>query len=216
MDAWGVVVAVLRRWYVFLAVLACGLAIVFAVDRSSYAEYTTEGGAVLVAPRGTIPGPDNPFTTASGGEALAILAQNAATHEKLAAAGHSTNYEVEATRSSPVVLFTMTAATPEKAVASGQALVAQMHSLLYNTQAESGIAKPQRVELHMLASPTVPQPTSGSTRFVIAVLGLFGMLATIAAVATDAIIRSRRARAPSGEQEQQPEPEMIDAPGART
>lgn len=214
MDAWGVVLAVVRRWYVFVAVLAVGLVIVFAVDRASYAEYSTEGGAVLVAPRGTIPGPDNPFTTASGGEALAILAQNAATHEKLAAAGHSIDYEVEATRSSPVITFTMTASSAEQAVASGQALVAQMHGLLNNTQATSGIARSQRVKLHMLASPTVPEPTSGSTRFLIAVVGLFGLLATIAAVATDAIVRRRRTRIQAGEHDRYPE--TTDVTGART
>ncbi|MCM3660806.1 hypothetical protein M3148_07320 [Georgenia satyanarayanai] len=198
MDVWRITVAALRRWYIFLPLLALTAGAVQVVGAGVAPEYEVAGTA-LITP-GSAPAPvPNPY----GGEqqataAVAIVLNSAEMRARAQAEGLLASYEVAGQSRSTIMTVTVRGAHFDKAAATADYVFGLAVEELEARQSGAGIPPAAQYGLDVLAAPSLLGVAYDGKLQVQAVTGLLGASAAlVVAVLFDDIVglvRRRRAR----------------------
>lgn len=198
MDVWRITVAALRRWYIFLPLLAVTAGAVQVVGAGVAPEYEVAGTA-LITP-GSAPAPvPNPY----GGEqqanaAVAIVLNSAEMRARAQAEGLLPTYEVAGQSRSTIMSVTVRGGDAEQAGATASFVFGLAVEELEGRQSGAGIPPAAQYGLDILAAPSLQEVVHDGKLQVQAVTGLLGASAAlVVAVLFDDIVgllRRRRAR----------------------
>ena len=193
MDLWGLTIAVLRRWYVTLPLLAISMTTALWVGQRVQAEYEVIGSVMLVAPPQTNP---NPFADDHAAEILGIRVGSSSTREEMLGDGFSDEYELDFERGSPIMSMRVISSSEALTVATAQEIVARLDEALREGQTGRQVPSASRVTMDVVDAPDAAEPViSGRLRLtaVIAVAG--GILSLACALLADVFLLRRRERA---------------------
>ncbi len=198
MDVWRITVATLRRWYIFLPLLALTAGAVQVVGAGVAPEYEVAGTA-LITP-GSAPAPvPNPY----GGEqqanvAVAIVLNSAEMRARAQAEGLLPSYEVGTQSRSTIMTVTVRGGDAEQAAETAGFVFGLAVEELEARQSAAGIPPAAQYGLDVLAAPSLMAVAYDGKLQVQAVTGLLGASAAlVVAVLFDDIVglvRRRRAR----------------------
>ena len=194
MDLWGLTIAVLRRWYITLPLLAMSLATAFMVGQRAQAEYEVIGSLLLVAPPQTNP---NPFADDHAAEILGIQVGSSSTRADMLAQGFSDGFELDYERGSPIMSMRVVSISATVAVETAEEVVARLDEALREGQMGRQVPNASRVTMDIVDAPDAVEPVvSGQLRLtaVIAVVGVILSLA-FALLADVFLLRRRKAAA---------------------
>lgn len=195
MDIWRLLAAAMRRWYVFLAVLALALAAAWAVGERVQPEYTASSSILLVPP--VLPAAGNPYADLdTAASSVGIVLQSGPTRGDFARRGLSADYEVAAIPRTPIMRFTVRSGDPNVAIDTATALIDQASEELLDRQQAAGVAVVSQVRVDVL-EPAIGATESTRSQFQaqVGVAGVGVVLAFVAAVFMDDVlllIRRRR------------------------
>lgn len=198
MDVWGITLATLRRWYVFLPVMAVAVLLALQAGRSASPEYGATGSMLVTPPRVGSP-IANPFVNAQGAsEALTIILNGPETNARLQEAGFAGTVTVSSGSRSSVVTMRSVSPRAEDAVALIEAIVDIASDELVTRQRAAGIETDSLIGLQILAAPSITSVATDTAIRVQAVILAVGAVAgvTLAVLFDDIIgfIRRRRQR----------------------
>lgn len=198
MDVWRITVATLRRWYIFLPLLALTAGAVQLAGAGIAPEYEVSSTA-LITP-GSAPAPvPNPY----GGEqqanvAVAIVLNSGETRERVQAENLLPGYDVASQSRSTVMNVSVRGGNADQAAATAYRVIELAAEELETRQAEAGIRGPAQYGLDILAPPALMAVAYDGKTQVQAVTALLGAsLSLLVAVLFDDIVglfRRRRAR----------------------
>ncbi len=205
MDLWQVLVIALRRWYVSVPILLLGVFLALQAGDRVNPTYLTTASAVVTRvvpePPSVVEGQevDEPSTPALGltdtVQTLVVTLSSPPARQQAAAAGASGNYFVEAASRSPVLRAGVEAPSVESSLATTQYLLEEMRRLLADNPDLYGLSDEIRYELRVLAEPTLASVLyEGRSRIRVVVLAVSLLLATIAALAVELLLRWLRGR----------------------
>ncbi|WP_193311274.1 hypothetical protein [Georgenia satyanarayanai] len=190
--------ATLRRWYIFLPLLALTAGAVQVVGAGVAPEYEVAGTA-LITP-GSAPAPvPNPY----GGEqqanvAVAIVLNSAEMRARAQAEGFLPSYEVSGQSRSTIMTVTVRGGDADQAMATAGFVFGLAVEELEARQSAAGIPAAAQYGLDVLAAPSLMAVVYDGKLQVQAVTGLLGASAALlVAVLFDDIVglfRRRRAR----------------------
>lgn len=198
MDVWRITVATLRRWYIFLPLLALTAGAVFVVGQGVKPEYEVSGTALITPGRTPSPVP-NPY----GGEqqanaAVAIVLNSTETRAEVQAEGLLPGYSVSNQSRSTIMHVNVRGGDAEQAVATGRHVMELAAAELADRQGGAGIPASAQYGLDVLAAPALVGVVYDGKMQVQAVTGLLGAsMALLVSVLFDDIVglvRRRRAR----------------------
>ncbi|QDB80223.1 hypothetical protein FE251_13160 [Georgenia wutianyii] len=198
MDVWRITVATLRRWYIFLPLLALTAGAVFVVGQGVQPEYEVSGTALITPGRTPSPVP-NPY----GGEqqasaAVAIVLNSTESRAGVQAAGLLPAYEVAGRSRSTILNVAVRGGDADQAVETARHVLELAGQELAERQGGAGIPSSAQYGLDILAAPALAGVVYDGKMQVQAVTGLLGAsLALLVAVLFDDIVglfRRRRAR----------------------
>lgn len=200
MDVWGITLATLRRWYVFLPIVAASVLLALSVGRGADPEYTATGSIMLTPPRVGSP-IANPFVNAQGAsEALVIILNGPETKARLADEGLNGAVTVSSGSRSSVLTMRSTSNTPEDAIALVDAVIDIASDELLVRQRSAGIESESLIGLQILAAPSITSVANDTALRVQAVIVAIGMVAgvTLAVLFDDIVglIKRRRQSRP--------------------
>lgn len=197
MDVWRITLAALRRWYILVPLLALTGWGALVVGNGFNPQYEVHATAMMTpgSVEETIPNPYGGLDDAS--QAVTIVLNSAESHEKIAAMGLSTTYEVTADSRSAIMQMTVRSDVREVAVDTGGALLDLAAADLTTRQSEAGVARGSQYSLSVLAAPSVINVVYDGKVRAQAIVGVLGAsLALVIAVLFDDIIGfAKRARA---------------------
>ncbi|MBD8061606.1 hypothetical protein [Oceanitalea stevensii] len=198
MDVWQITVATLRRWYIFLPLLALTAGAVQVVGAGVAPEYEVAGTA-LITP-GSAPAPvPNPY----GGEdqanaAVAIVLNSAEMRARVQAEGLLPSYEVASRSRSTIMTVSVRGGDADQAEVTADFVFGLAVEELEQRQSSAGIPPAAQYGLDVLAAPSLQAVVYDGKLQVQAITGLLGAsLALVVAVLFDDIVglvRRRRAR----------------------
>lgn len=197
MDVWGITLAVLRRWYIFLPLLGLAGGAASVVGEGVQPEYEVQASGLLV-PGQVQPMVPNPYGGLDDAvQAVALVLTSPDARQGIAERGLIPTYEVGAASRSVIMNFTVRGDTPERAMATTEAVIELAREELGTRQAGGGVAEPARYRLDLLAQPSVIGVIYDGKLQVQAVVGVLGAgLALLVAVLFDDLVGLlRRARA---------------------
>ncbi|WP_324649598.1 hypothetical protein [Georgenia sp. H159] len=198
MDVWRITVATLRRWYIFLPLLALTAGAVYAAGAGVQPEYEVSGSALITPGRTQSPVP-NPY----GGEqqassAVAIVLNSTDVRTRVQEEGLVPDYEVSGQSRSTILSVTVRGESSDQAVATAQHVFELAVEELQDRQTNAGMPPSTQYGLDILAAPSLTNVVYDGKMQVQAVVGLLGAsLAVLVAVLFDDIVglyRRRRAR----------------------
>lgn len=199
MDVWAMTVAVLRRWYVFLPLLAMTvLAALWAGGRVTEESVVT--ATVVLVPGAESSEIENPYGgIGETAQVLEIVLDSRVAHEGLEAQGLSPDYVVDARSQSRIMDLSVTAPAPEVSLATAEELLAMARKELSVRQEEVGIPEAAQVGVEVLRAPAVTDVVADGRLRNMAVVGILGgALSLVAAVLLDDVVGlARRWRAGS-------------------
>lgn len=189
MDVWRITVAVLRRWYVFLPLLALTVYGALRVGEGVAPEYEVTATAILV------PGPEpslieNPYGSLDQtSQVLAIVLDDSATREEFTARGLDAEYDIEPRSRSRIMDVTVLTPTAELSLATAEAVLDRVSAELLDRQESAGIREDSRISLQVLQAPSVSDVvTEGKLRNMV-VVGIVGAaLSLLVAVLFDDMV----------------------------
>lgn len=217
MDVWRITVAVLRRWYVFLPLLALTGYAAMTLGNGVKPQYEATATVVLVP--GQAPSEvENPYGGLSDtAEVLAIVLDDAAVRDRIKAQGLNPEYEFSARSRSSIMNFTTLSDSPEVSLKTGQTVLDLAREELAERQGSVGIPEGAQVDIQVLQAPAVSDVVATGKLRIMAVVGILGAaLALLAAVLFDDLVGllkrwirrwqdRRRARRQEGRAAQAPE-----------
>lgn len=206
MDVWRITVATLRRWYVFLPLLALTGWAVLVVGNGVSPEYEVQASAMITPNReeGAIPNPYDTISQATA--AVAIVLNSPEARDRVGERGLISSYEVSSLQRSTIMKVSVRGDTEEGALATGDAVLQMIHDELSQRQTAAGLAPDAQYGMDILVQPAVIEVIRDGALRVQAVVGLLGAsVALVIAVLFDDIVglirqrrrRSSAARAPS-------------------
>jgi hypothetical protein len=188
-DVWRITLAALRRWYVLLPMLAVtGILVMLSGDRVA-PEYEGQAGAMLTPPQAAteLANPYGSITQAN--EALGIVLNSTESRREVMDQGLSPAYELGVASRSTIMQISIRAASPEVAVATGQAVLDLAVQELSTRQTESGLPPEAQITLSVLEPPAVTAIVDTGALRIQAVVGVLGAgLSLLVAVLFDDII----------------------------
>ncbi|MEE6283065.1 hypothetical protein [Georgenia sp. MJ170] len=198
MDVWQITLATLRRWYIFLPLLALtGVAVYLAGD-SVQPEYEVTGTALITpgsAPA-TVPNPYGGQDQANA--AVAIVLNSMETQARIAAEGLAPAYEVSTQSRSTIMNVRVRADDPHVALETGRRVFELAAEELSTRQGAAGVSASSQYGVDVLAEPSVESVVYDGKRKVQAAVAVLGAgLALLVAVLFDDIVglyRRRRAK----------------------
>lgn len=204
MDIWTVLRTSLRRWYVFIPILAVSLALGYTMAQDLDPVYTAESSAILVAPA-IVPGQEegemvevNPYLNLGGGltattQVMVVLMDSGPKRLDYFDRGLEPDYKVE--RLDAVMYFTVTGTDAEAVTETANELVAIADDEVAELQDKSTVPPEERIRVRPLSLPQVAIEDGGAGIQLMAILGLLGLVAGVGtALAFDGFIQWRRAR----------------------
>lgn len=197
MDVWQIVVATLRRWYVFLPLLALTVFVTLRVGQGINPQYEVTATTVLVsAPES--PRYDNPYGTLDEtNQVLEIVLDDSATREQIGAAGLDPEYVVNARSRSRITEIVVVSATAQLALATGEAVIERGQQELAERQSAADIPSTAQVQLQVLQAPSVSDTvTQGKRRSMAITFILGGATSALVAVLVDDLVGFLRRRGP--------------------
>ncbi|WP_413452149.1 hypothetical protein AA0Y32_12310 [Georgenia phoenicis] len=198
MDVWRITVATLRRWYIFLPLLALTAGAVYVVGAGVQPEYEVSGTA-LITP-GSAPAPvPNPYgNEAQANAAVAIVLNSGEMRARAQEEGLLPAYEVASQSRSTIMNVTVRGGDAEQAAATAHFVFELAVEELETRQSQAGIPPAAQYGLDILAAPSLLAVAYDGKLQVQAVTGLLGASAAlVVAVLFDDIVglfRRRRAR----------------------
>ncbi len=199
MDVWGITVATVRRWYVFLPILAIAAVLAYGAGQQAHPEYEATGSAMMTPPR---PDPElpNPFVNAQGANsAISIILNGSDTQERVAAQGLKSTFTVSPTSRSPIFRVVATGGDAEDVVATIDAVIKVAAEELAARQKAAGIKPEYYIGLEVLSPPYLSAVDNNTAvRVQAVILGLGVVLAVVVAILFDDIVglvRRRRSKA---------------------
>ena len=194
MDLWGLTIAVFRRWYVTLPLLAITVTTALWVGQRVQAEYEVVGSVLLVAPPQTTP---NPFADDHASEILGIGVGSSSTREEMLSQGFSDMYELDFERGSPIMSMRVISSSEALTVATAQEIVARLDDALREGQTGRQVPSAARVTMDIVDAPDAAEPViSGRLRLTAVVAVAGGILSLACALLADVFLLRRRERAP--------------------
>ena len=198
MDVWRITVATLRRWYIFLPLLALTAAAVYVVGQGVQPEYEVSGTALVTPGRAPSPVP-NPL----GGEqqasaAMAIVLNSTDVRSRVQDEGLLSGYSVSGQSRTTIMNVNVRGDDADLAVATGRHVMELAAQELADRQSDAGIPAAAQYGLDVLAAPALVGVEYDGKMQVQAVTGLLGAsVALLVSVLFDDIVglfRRRRAR----------------------
>lgn len=198
MDVWGITLATLRRWYVFLPIMAVAVLLAMAAGRSANPEYEASGTMLLTPPRVSSQ-IANPFVNAQGAsEAITVVLNGPDTRTKLDAEGFKGTVTVTSAARSSVVAMRSVASSPEEALQLIRSVIDIGAEELAQRQRTAGIKKGSSIGFQILAVPSITSIANDTAVRVQAVILVLGAVAgvTLSVLFDDIVglIRRRRRR----------------------
>lgn len=189
MDVWRITVAVVRRWYVFLPLIALTVLGVLEVGEGVDPQYEVTATAILVP--GTASSEiDNPYGSMDEtNQVLSIVVEGTEARERIEAAGLEPGYELDPRSRSRIMNFLVVSDSPEVGLTTGDAVLELARQELAERQGAVGIPEDAQVGLQVLQAPTVAEVvTEGKTRSM-AIVGVLGSgFAVLVAVLFDDLV----------------------------
>jgi hypothetical protein len=189
--------ALLRRWYVTLAGLACTGALIFAVLQLAPPTYQSESRILLVPP--VVKAGENPYLSLSGlrevSEVLGVSMSDDATLQSLKDAGLDGKFTVarDVAAAGPIIVVTGEADSSEQSMRNRDLAAAVIPGRLAQLQDNENIPRASRI-----TSQTISVDKEGEAdlksliRLLVVAVGL-GLALTVGAVAlTDRVLTRRR------------------------
>ena len=208
MDLFDVAKACIRRWYVFLPIVALAVVSPFLVRILVTPSYTSQAmiGLALPAmqPQAADPLPRNGLMDAGGAlviaDVIADTLNEPAVEDQVVAAGGKDNYTVKmfpSIQQEQIPLIVVEASEPDPASASKtvELAAAQAGPVTRRMQEAGGVPDDQMVKPVVVSGPTPPvQETKGRLKLSVAVFLIGLALAVLAAVVVDVMLMRRNAR----------------------
>lgn len=189
MDVWRITVAVVRRWYVFVPLMALTVLGVLQVGKGVDPQYEVTATAILV-PGVATSEIDNPYGSMDEtNQVLSIVVEGTEAREQIEALGLESGYEMDPRSRSRIMNFSVISDSPEEGLATGDAVLELAHQELAERQAAVGISEDAQVGLQVLQAPSVSEVvTEGKTRSM-AIVGVLGAaFAVLVAVLFDDLV----------------------------
>ncbi|MEO3741904.1 hypothetical protein [Plantactinospora sp. B5E13] len=205
MDLLDLLKLMFRRWYVSAPIVVGTLGAAFAFGLAIQPEYKTEV-AILLVPPTTAQAPPAPNATPQPGNPWLRIGENAmaqavqisiSSHDarmKVATAGGDPDYEVGLVTRSSILTVAVTAATEQSARATVTAVTQLLTDEVAGKQAEYRPKPGEQITTQVLDPGLNIVPSRSNVlraQVVIAAIGL--LLAAVAAVVYDAVLRRRAA-----------------------
>lgn len=207
MDVWAITVALLRRWYVFLPLVALTGVAALGAGKSINPQYAVTATAVLV-PGTQSSEIDNPYGSMdTTNTVLAVILDAEPARQAIEDDGFVRDYSANARTRSRIMDVSVSSEDPSLALASADAVLELARAELSQRQSAVGIPPAAQIDLQILRPPSVTEVvTSGKTRNV-AVVGVLGFaFAVLVSVLFDDLVgllkRWRSRRRPSGADEE--------------
>lgn len=179
MDVWRITVAVLRRWYVFLPLLALTALAVMGVNRGIEPQYEVVATAVLVPGR-VDSETENPYGTMnSTNEVLSIVLNNSTSRAEIEQQGLDPTYELSARSSSRIMDVSVVSDSPEVGTATAEAVLEMVRSEIATRQEAAGITEDAQIGIQVLQAPSVVDEVSQGRTRAMAIVGVVGAAASV-------------------------------------
>ncbi|WEV76930.1 hypothetical protein O9K63_10015 [Janibacter cremeus] len=220
MDVWRITVAVVRRWYVFLPLLALTLLAALQVGAATPTQHQVSATAILVAGDAS----SEEQTSAYGGrsataEVLVVVLDAPEVREAIEAEGLVRDYEVRAEDDLSIIDFVALGDTRAEGLATVTAVVDLARQELAERQTAADIPPGDRLEMQVLQPPHVAEVVAEGKLRNMAIVGVLGAaLSLLAAILFDDIVgllkhwkRHPRRRATTGKDDVDAVPNSPDS-----
>ncbi|GAB3022563.1 hypothetical protein GCM10011376_28070 [Nocardioides flavus (ex Wang et al. 2016)] len=200
MDVWGITLATLRRWYVFLPLVGLTVVVAMSVGRGMEPEYEVTGAAMLVPGPGSVEEEEswvpNPLgSMESANVVLGIVVGGPEARSSIEAAGLDPDYELEPGSRSALMDVTVRADSPEVGISTGNAVFDMVADELEERQRVAGLPGYARYRLQVLQPPYVEAAVTDGKLRNMAVIGVLGTaLSLVTAVFLDDLVGLARRR----------------------
>jgi hypothetical protein len=198
-DVWGITLAVLRRWYVFIPIFALAVLAAVSAGRGVAPEYEASATAMLT-PAPTQPTVANPLVNAQeANTAIGIVLNGPVAQLQVSDSGLTGSFAVTtAARSSVLTIVARSDKSAEDAVATTEAVLDVANQELKVRQEAAGIPAGSQIGLQVLSPPSLASVgTDGALRVQAIIVILGAAAALVVSVLFDDIIgfiRRRRQR----------------------
>lgn len=174
MDVWRITVAALRRWYVFLPLLALTAFGAYTVGAGVKPQYEVAATAILVPGSGSseIESPYGSLDTTA--TVLEIIVDDATTRASIGEQGLQSDYEFGARSRSRIMDLRVLSDSPELSLATGEAVIEWASHELSERQTAVGIPPEAQVGLQVLQAPAVIEVVTEGKMRNMAVIGILG------------------------------------------
>lgn len=200
MDVWAITVAVLRRWYVFLPLLALTAFGALKVGEGVAPTYEVSATAILMPGAESSDG-DRPYGNLDNtATVLEIVLDDVATRDRIAGQGLQRDYDFSSRSRSRIVTVTVLSPSPEISLDTAQAVIDVGSQELAARQDALGVPEAAQDHLQVLQAPSVSEVVTEGKMRNMAVVGIVGgALSLLVAVLFDDLVglfrrwRQRRA-----------------------
>lgn len=191
MDVWRITVAVVRRWYVFLPLMALTLLAALQVGAATPTQHQVSATAILVAGDSSS---DEESASAYGGrsdtaQVLVVVLDDPEVRKSVEAQGLGGDYEVRAGDDLSIIDFTALGDTRAEGLATVTAILDLARQELTERQTAAGVPPGARIEMQVLQAPHVAEVVAEGKLRNMAIVGVVGAaLSLLAAILLDDIV----------------------------
>lgn len=189
MDIWRLTVAVLRRWYILLPLLALSAFGALQAGAGVQPQYTASATAMLVPARegSEISNPYGSLSNAN--EITSIVLESNESRDAIAAQGLSDQYSVSAATRGTVMTVSVTDLSPEVAMATVDAVLEKAAAELAERQSSAGIPPPAQYGMDVLQPTSIVETVNDGKLRIMAIVGVLGAaLSMLVAVLFDDMV----------------------------
>lgn len=196
MDIWRITVAVLRRWYVFLPLLALTGVGAFAVGEGVQPQYEVRATVVLIPGTGESE-IDNPYGgLESTTEVLSIVLDSPPLRDSIEDRGLNRDYEIETRSRSSIMDVTVLSDTKQESLATADAVLEMARKDLAERQGDVNIPTHAQVGLQTIRAPAMSEVVTEGKLRNMAIVGVAGAaLSLLVAILFDDLVGLVRTRA---------------------
>ncbi|WP_163544398.1 hypothetical protein [Occultella kanbiaonis] len=190
MDVWRITVATLRRWYIFLPLLALTGWGVLSVGDQIDPEYQVSGTFILTPSLEETEIPDPYGGAVQATQVIAIVLNSPTTREQIVEMGLEPDYTVAGGgRSSTIMTVSVLGRDPEATIETGNVLIEMTRQELETRQSEAGIPPGAQYGLSVISAPAVDAVVYDGKSQIQAVVGVVGAaVALLAALLFDDVV----------------------------